>query len=188
MKLWISRLNFLQHNYHITTGICHLYRDKFLKGCWSAGFYPRRCAFMHYKRLSRWDPFVLRIVLCWSFSLVPPLCRGSHNNPLTYGISITIPLTGGTYLRILRRNIDNIRTVDSTGTKNITFKVICEIWTRTYHYLLDKSIHGGIFFISQIVDIYFSLWSKFEFYFLSKRISSNSIMFNKKRIQSIYKR
>ena len=28
---------------------------------------------------------------------------------------------------------------------------------------------------------------KFEFYFLSKRISSNSIMFNKKGIQSVYK-
>ena len=38
-----------------------------------------------------------------------------------------------------------------------------------------------------MININFKLWSKFEFYFLPKRISSNSIMLNKKMIQSIYK-
>ena len=52
--------------------------------------------------LGRWEPFVLRRALCWCFSLVPPLSRESHNNPLTSGINrsiISIPLISGIYPR-----------------------------------------------------------------------------------------
>ena len=117
---------------------------------------------MHYKRLSRWEPFVLRIALCKCFSLIPPLCRGSHINPLT--ISIIIPFISGTYpcsmLRFLRRNIENVRTIGSGyhfGTMNITFNNIYEILTSTHHWFLNKHISGEVFNIRQIHNVYFPI-------------------------------
>ena len=122
---------------------------------------------MHVERTSRWESFGLGIVLHRSFSL------RSHNNPLTSGINITIiPLISGTYSRIivqfLQRSIDNVRTVDSISRISITFKIIREKLTRTHHNFLDNSIHRGIFFIRQIVNIYFSLRRKFEYTFCPK--------------------
>ena len=115
---------------------------------------------MHYKRLSRWEPFVLRIALCRCFSPIPPLCQGSHINPLT--ISIISPIISGTYpcnmLRFVRRNIENVRTISSGyyfGTMNITFTNICELLARTRHRFLNKHISGEVFNIRQINDVYF---------------------------------
>ena len=117
---------------------------------------------MHYKRLSRWEPFVLRIALCRCFSFVPPLYQGSHINPLT--ISIIIPIISGTYpcnmLRFLRRNIENVSTISSGyyfGTMNITFNNICELLARTRHWFLNKHISGEVFNIRQIHNVYFPI-------------------------------